>query len=267
MGRPLKIQKYSLATGSTATAYGTPVPIDQAYPPFSELEVPVPPIGASVSVPWTGVVGGEPNPGTSAMYPIVLVTVNIELPDGTGAGAHTGYIIRQKGARKYLVVDYTTVNATAMVVGGMYQILSVGTTNFSTCGANPTYQVGDIFTATSVPTGTGTVNLVGICVLSDTPTPTVGNMSIGMLEPGSTLQYVSKLTNKFAYDFTGGETGGNADTGNVWDYEQVQNNVRYAANFFADDGYEVKSGTSGAANTPTQQNQLGMALIDNDTTP
>jgi hypothetical protein len=266
MGRPLKIQKYSLATGSTASAYGTPVPVDQAYPPFNALEDSTPPIGSTNSVPWAGVVGGEPNPGTSTTYPITQVTVNIALPDGTGAGDDVGYIIRQKGARKYLVAGSTTVNATALVVGAMYQIATVGDTNFTLCGANPTFQVGDIFTATAVGTGTGTVVLVGICVLSDSATPAPGNMSIGITEVnGST--YASKLTNKYVYDFSGGETGGNANTGDVWDYEQVQNNIRYAANFFADDGYEVKSGTTGQPNTATQQNQLGMALVDNDTTP
>jgi hypothetical protein len=269
MGRPLKIQKYSLGSGdagsSTVNGNGIPVPIDQAYPPFSELVDPSLPVGATNPTPWLGVVGGLPNAGTSTTYPVVSVTVNIELPNGTNTGAVAGAIIRQKGARKYMVADLTPIVATSFVVGATYKIVSLGTTYWHLIGAAPTYAVGDVFTCTSVGTGTGTAYVIGTCVLDDSATPAPGNMSIGFVVNGGAVEYISKLTNKYLFDFTGGETGGNSNTGDVWDWEQVQENIRYDANFFADDGYEIKSGTSGQANTATQQNQLTLGLVNNIT--
>jgi len=266
MGRPLKIQKTSPGSGdqssSTVAAYGVPVGVDLALPPFSDLEVPVTPIGSAITPPWLGVVGGIPNANTSAMYPVVAVTVNIVLANGTNTGPVAGAIIRQKGSRKYMVADLTPIAPSAMIVGGSYMIDTPGNTNWSVSGASINYAQYDVFTATAPGTGTGTAYIVGTCVLDDTPTPTPGNMSIGFLDSTSTMQYISKLTNRFLFDFTGGEVGGNANTGDVWDQQQVQQNIRYDANFFTDSGYEVKSGTSGAANTATQQNQLTMGQVD-----
>jgi len=261
MGRPLKIQKWSLGTGDTTTT-GGPVPIDAAYPPFSELTDPAEPVGSTSDTPWLGVVGGLPNPGTSPTFPVVLVTVNIQLPNGTSTGATEGAIIRQKGSRKYFVASLTPVVATSFVVGASYKIVSLGTTLWTEIGAASTYAVGDVFTATQVGTGTGTAYVLGTCVLDDSATPTAGNMSIGFQSGNSTIHYISKLTNKFLFDFSGGETGGNSNTGDVWDWQQVQNNLRYDANFFSETGYEIKSGTSGQANTATQQNRLTLGQVN-----
>jgi len=49
----------------------------------------------------------------------------------------------------------------------------------------------------------------------------------------------------------------------VWSADQVVNNVRYATNFFSDEGYEVKSGTTGAANEAGQQNRVDLAIVQN----
>jgi hypothetical protein len=78
----------------------------------------------------------------------------------------------------------------------------------------------------------------------------------------STEQAISKLTNKFLSDFTGGETGGDANTGDVWNPSLVAQNVRFDANFFSDEGYEIKSGTTGGVNTAGQQNQLSLAQVE-----
>lgn len=50
-----------------------------------------------------------------------------------------------------------TITAGDFVVGNSYQILTVGTTDFTTIGAD-TNTVGDAFVATGVGSGTGTVN-------------------------------------------------------------------------------------------------------------
>lgn len=256
MGRPLKIAKNSPMSGIfyDNTAQGTTaksVLVDIAYPPFAEptsmdtatVVVPQP---ATTPVPYTGVVGGAPilsAPSTS--YPVVSCQVNIALPDGSGAGVATGRIIRQKGAHKFLVVDTTTVNDEDMVAGASYMILSLGGTNWQQMGAPAGAIAGTIFTctATVATASTGTALLVGTCVLTDSNTPTVGNMSIAMAVGGdSTEVYISKLTNKFAQDFNGGATGGSANTGNAWNANQVVNDIEYAANFFTDESTFAKSG-------------------------
>jgi len=36
-------------------------------------------------------------------------------------------------------------------------------------------------------------------------------------------------------------------------------------NFFSDEGFEIKSGTTGAANVTGQQNQVSLAIVENFT--
>ena len=267
MGRPLKIQKYSAmsgifydnnAQGTTAQA----VAIDQAYPPFAaptSLDTPtvVLPQPATTPVPYTGVVGGLRGGAVSATYPVVECQVNILLASGSGAGVHNGAIIRQKGVRKFMVVDYTTVQDEALRPGNSYMIASLGTTNWQALGAPAGATVGTIFTCSVSGAGlttTGNAYLVGTCVLSNTGSPTAGNMSITMAIGGdSTAVYISKLTNRFVQDFNGGETGGNANTGDVWAESQVVNNIDYAANFFTDESTFAKSGAEVPTWVGTQQ--------------
>ena len=250
MGRPLKIQKYSTGSGNAGAA----VAVDQAYPPFtspSSMDIPtvVLPTPTTTSL-WMGVVGGQRGGAVSATYPVVEVQVNIALPSGSGAGAHNGVIIRQKGSHKFLVADLNAaITAGSFVVGAAYLINSFGTTtNWQAAGAPPTAQAGDIFTATSAGGGNGNAYLVGQCVLKKQAigSLTVGNMSITMSIGDSAATYISKLTNKFAQDFNGGETGGNDNTGNVWNPAQVINDIAYAANFFEDGELFAKSGADTA---------------------
>ena len=250
MGRPLKIQKQSTGSGNGGAA----VAVDQAYPPFtspSSMDIPtvVLPTPTTTSL-WMGVVGGQRGGAVSATYPVVEVQVNIALPGGSGAGAHNGVIIRQKGSHKFLVADLNAaITAGSFVIGAAYLINSFGTTtNWQAAGAPPTAQAGDIFTATSAGGGNGNAYLVGQCVLKKQAigSLTVGNMSITMSIGDSAATYISKLTNKFAQDFNGGETGGNANTGNVWNPAQVVNDIAYAANFFEDGELFAKSGADTA---------------------
>jgi hypothetical protein len=273
MGRPLKIQKYSPGSGDT-TRNGVGVTIDAGYPPFNaptSMDVPtvvgVPP----TNPPWLGVVGGDYTLSQpSAAYPVIECQVNIALPNGSGAGVHNGRIIRQKGARKFLVADGTTVNDEDMVVGATYQILSLGGTNWQQMGAPAGAIAGTMFTctATVASASTGTGLLVGQCVLSSNLTPTAGNMNITYTTGDSTATAISKITNRFLQNFSGGETGGNANTGNVWDASKVVNNTVYDANFFTDEGTITKSGADVATWAGTQQNSnstLNLAIVENFT--
>jgi hypothetical protein len=264
MGRPLKIQKYNVATST---------PIDQGYTPFAAptamdtntVVLPQPPTSP---FPFSGVVGGIDSAGVSATYPIVSVTVNIV---NSFSGAATGAIIRQKGARKYLVATNVPIDPANAVVGVALQIAAVGDTDWQAMGAPYGAAIGTLFTPTAASAGgsTGTAFEVGQCVLAAAATPTAGNMNIAMaVADDSTNVFISKLTNKFVQDFNGGGAGGVANTGEVWDYAATVDNIDYAANFFTDSSTFAKSGAEVSTWAGTQQNSngtLGLAQVDSTT--
>ena len=231
MGRPLKIKK------STTSDIG--------FNPFSALTNPIYPSTPTTfdGTEYLGVVGGANAGVASAAFPVVKCRARIV---GTEADA---YIITQKGTTKYQVATVTAVNDEDMVVGRAYRILSVGTTNWAACGASDSNAaVGDVFTATAAGSGTGTVQNVGTCVLANQAdgTLSLGNMNITFSTGDSTAQLISKLTNKFALDYSVPP-------------------VRYLTNFFSDEGFEIKSGTTGAANVTGQQNRVSLAIVENFT--
>lgn len=243
MGRPLKIKKVIETGGSTG--------VDIGFNAFNQLTNPVLPTGGAINTgEFMGVVGGvQPPTVATATYPVVKVSVNIALPDGSGQGQNDGYIIRQKGAHKYLVASAGAVNDEEMVVGASYRITSLDTTNWQQMGAPVGAVVGTIFTCTALCADpqNGTGNLVGQCVLTSDLTPSAaGTMSISYFQGDSTETAVSKLTNKFLQNFAGGATGGNANTGDVWAAADTVDNVAYAANFFSDEGTVAKSGAQTA---------------------
>ena len=271
MGRPLKIQKYGPAQGIVYGNNGavnqpaSAVAVDQAYPPFAaptsmDTATVVLPQPETTPLPFTGVVGGNRGGAVSATYPVVKVTVNIALPNGTGQGSTTGVILRQKGSHKFLVMSSgTTVQDEGIVAGASYYIATTGSTNWTLFGAPAGYGVGTIFTATAngSNSGNGTAYLVGQCVLKNQASPSAGNMNIVITVGDSTGVRVSKLTNKFVQDFFGGATGGNANTGDVWNASQVTNDIEYAANFFVDGEQFDKSGADTATWAGTNQNSNG----------
>ena len=247
MGRPLKIQKISTGSGNS----GASVSVDLAYPNFGSLTAPVfnSPVQTLNNNQYLGVVGGAaPTDTPTTTNPRIDVTVNIAAPDGSGLGVAQGYIIRQKGAHKYLVGDVTGVTGGAFVVGQAYQIVTTGTTDYEAAGAGANFGVGTIFTATTVGDGNGTANSVGVCVLDNDVTPAAGLMAITYTQTDSTATPLSKLTNKFLLDWTGGST---------YEANQVINDVRIVANFFTDEGTVIKSGTA--------QTTITLAIVDNVT--
>jgi len=264
MGRPLKIQKYNVASST---------PIDQGYTPFAAptamdtntVVLPQPPTSP---LPFTGVVGGIDSAGVSATYPIVAVTVNIA---NSFSGAAAGAIVRQKGARKFLVATTAAIDPANAVVGVALQIAAVGDTDWQAMGAPVGAAIGTLFTPTAASAGgsTGTAFEVGQCVLAAAGTPTAGNMNIAMaVADDSTNVYISKLTNKFVQDFNGGGDGGVANTGDVWAYTATVDNIDYASNFFSDSSTFDKSGAEVDTWAATQQNSdgtLNLAQVDSTT--
>ena len=259
MGRPLKIQKTSTGSGNGGASVG----VDLGFPNFGSLTAPVVNTADTLNTTqYLGVVGGAaPTDAPSATNPRVDVTVDIAAPDGSSIGVAPGYIIRQKGSHKYLVGDTTGVTDGSFVVGQAYQVTALGTTNWQSIGAEADIGVGGIFTATGANGGgNGTANSVGVCVLMDGSPSAAGFMSITFTIGDSTATSISKLTNKFLLDWTGGSN---------YTATSVIADKRYATNFFTDEGTVIKSGTTGAVNTGTvsagQQNLLDLAIVDNVT--
>ena len=265
MGRPLKIQKYSTNTGINSP--GAAVPIDQGFPNFGSLTDPVynSPVQTLNADQFLGVVGGASSTATSTTFPRIKVIVNIALAAGGGQGVNTtGYIIRQKGNHKYLVASSTSVADEDIVVGNAYRITSVGTTDWSLFGANATYGVGDIFTATAngSNSGNGTCNLVGVCILDNDATPAAGYMAIGYESADSAVAYASNLTNKWVRDWIGTTNGySDANLGEV-DYSSE---AFYVTNFFTDEGTVTWSGAEIINGAYAQNGTIPLAVIDNVT--
>lgn len=253
MGRPLKIKKI-IETGYNSSTGANPG-VDIGYPNFGSLTAAVVNSADTLNdAEFLGVVGGS-NTVDSAAYPTVKCRVFI-----TGLAEEDGYIIRQKGAHKYLVGGTTA--RTALISGIAYRITVVGDTDWNSYGVVGTAAVGTIFTATATlgNTGTGRVNAVGVCVLANlTDTNlTAGLMNITYTLDDSTAVTVSKLTNKFVRDWA---NFANEDGTSLSSYASGGNNagvVDYTgegvdiANFFTDEGTVLKSGAEDATNGAAQ---------------
>jgi hypothetical protein len=256
MGRPLKIQKI-ISSGNPG--------VDNGFNALSSLTNPVPPSAVSdwtSATDYLGVVGGaQPPTVANATYPIVKCEINIT---NSSSGQTPGQIIRQKGAHKFMVATTTPIDPANAVVGVALRIAVVGDTEWASMGAPAGYGIGTIFTpvAASGPGTSGTAQEVGTCVLTSDLTPTAGNMSISYFSNDSTETAISKLTNKFLQNFAGGEVGGAANTGDVWNPTQVVNDVEFAANFFSDEGTTAKSGAEVATWGTNGSEQLATGALD-----
>jgi hypothetical protein len=268
MARALKIQKYGTAQGITINSNGTvnqpaaAVAIDQGYPNFGSLTDPVynEPVQTLSPADFLGVVGGLSTAATSATYPIILPQVNISLSDGSSTGAGNGRLIRQKGAHKFLVAYVASATADeSFIVGQAYSVAVVGTTDWAAVGAGTNVAVGDIFTATAVGSGSGTAYPVGICVLSNTGTPTAGNMSIEYSVGDSSAVYASYITNKWVRDWNG-MTYQNYSNSNAGTNIQSGENF-YPVNFFTDEGTVTWSGAEVINGANAQNGSLQLAQV------
>jgi len=250
MGRALKIQKTNIGSGTSVsgsnpvvTAYNQNVLTGAGYPNFGSLTAPVVNSADTLSATeFLGVVGGSPATSTaSSTFPEVAAVVNILLADGTNTTAGAGRLIRQKGAHKFLVAYTAAATADeSLITGQAYQIASVGTTNWASIGAGVDFALGDVFTATGVGSGSGTAFPVGVCVLSNTATPTAGNMSIQYSVGDSAAVFASCLTNKWIRDWTG-MTYGTYSNNNAGENIYSGQNF-YVTNFFTDEGTVTWSG-------------------------
>jgi len=275
MGRALKIQKNNVGSGSTVTGsnpevttYNQTILTDAGFPNFGSLTSPATPYNSADTLnsdQFLGVVGGSPTTSTaSATFPEVLAAVNITLADGTSTTAGAGRLIRQKGAHKFLVAYTATATADeSFIVGQAYQISTLGTTDWQACGAGADAAVGDIFTAVAVGSGTGEGYPVGVCVLSNTGTPTAGNMSIQYSVGDSAAVYASYITNKWIRDWNG-MTYGNYSSSNLGENIYSSENF-YVTNFFTDEGTVTWSGAEIINGVEAANGSLQLAQVVNVT--
>jgi len=143
-----------------------------------------------------GVVGGN----TSLTGAQIKTRVKI----GSNAEAD-GYIIRQKGAKKFLVTDATSVSAGSFVTDQEYMILAVGNTDFQAIGADASFAAGTVFTAQGAGSGTGTAVRVGTCTLSNLADSslTADTMTVTVIETDSGEIRLARISNKWGVGFDG----------------------------------------------------------------
>ena len=242
MGRPLKIQKYS--TNSGVGSPGAAVGIDIGFPNFGSLTDPEYNTNPETlsAADYLGVVGGLRTTATSATNPVIKCIVNIA---NSYTGVDDGVILRQKGSHKFLVATNTAIDPANALTGVSVRIATLGDTNWNAMGAPVGAAVGTIFLVTAAAGAgtTGTCQEVGVCVLDNDATPAAGLMAIGFSVGDSTITYISKLTNKWLLDWTGG---------NGYTQSDITGDVRYVSNFFTDEGTVIKSGTANTTVIPGQ---------------
>jgi len=274
MGRALKIQKTGTNNGITYGTYPTvyqpalSTNVDVGFPNFGSLTDPEynTPVQTLNDTQFLGVVGGAPVLSSpSATFPEISPQVNIALPSGSGQGATTGRIIRQKGSHKFLVSSNTTVNDEDMVVGASYMIITLDTTNWQQMGAPAGAIAGTIFTCTALCASpqNGTGVLVGQCTLSNTATPAAGFMSISYSVGDSSAVYASYITNKWVRDWNG-MTYQNYSNSNFGPNIQSNENY-YVTNFFTDEGNVTVSGGEMSGTTSVDNPTIQLAQITNIT--
>jgi hypothetical protein len=130
-----------------------------------------------------------------------------------------------------LVGSVDATDAANIVAQSSYRIVSVGTTSFTSIGAPATATVGDIFTANQAGTGTGTVNLVGQCLLANEANIanlTANTMHILFSFDGDEANTapVARLDNRFVYNYNASNTA----------------NTMFSSNFFTTGNTMPKSG-------------------------
>ena len=138
-------------------------------------------------------------------------TANITAGSFTFADVDNGYIIRQKGKKKFLVARTQTIQDEGIALGGTYMITDASNTDWFALGAGTNAANGKIFTATASGNGlttNGTVYPVGTCVLVDGGTLGLNEMRIDIDNDG-TITNAMSITNRWTRDFdnSNNETG------------------------------------------------------------
>jgi hypothetical protein len=170
------------------------------------------PDGSATATPtgegFFGVVGG--NISTSD-YDFPVTTTRIFPAGGSISTEGDGFIVRQKGASKYLVsrLDSTAIDPANAVVGSIVRIVSVGDTDWNAMGmpGDGYVSAGAIFTveAASAAGSSGTVAECGTCTLADVNDASLssGDMTVSYTDVGSSAVRLKRFSNKHGIPFSG----------------------------------------------------------------
>jgi hypothetical protein len=189
MGRPLKIKISDTQDAGFNNPSGDPTST-----PANEL--------------FYGVVGG--NISTSD-YTFPVTTTRIRPGGGSITAEGDGFIVRQKGASKYLVsrLDASAIDPANAVVGSIVRIVSVGDTDWNAMGmpGDGFVSNGAIFTveAASAAGSSGTIAECGTCTLADVNDASlaVGDMTVSYTDVGSSAVRLKRFSNKHGITFGG----------------------------------------------------------------
>ena len=189
MGRPLKIKISDTQDAGFNNPSGDPTST-----PANEL--------------FYGVVGG--NTSTSD-YTFPVTTTRIFPAGGSISTEGDGFIVRQKGASKYLVsrLDASAIDPANAVVGSIVRIVSVGDTDWNAMGmpGDGYVSAGAIFTveAASAAGSSGTVAECGTCTLADVNDASLssGDMTVSYTDVGSSAVRLKRFSNKHGIPFSG----------------------------------------------------------------
>jgi len=118
-----------------------------------------------------------------------------------------GYILRQKGKKKFLVANATSIQDEDIVANNIYVITSVSNTDWTYFGVTNA-AVGRVFTAPRDGTGlttNGVVNRVGVCTLANTANSSLAanTMTVTCTFANAATFRAATLTNHFVTSFAG----------------------------------------------------------------
>ena len=187
MGRPLKIK----ISETVDAGYNNPGDDVANRTPSGEL--------------FFGVVGGNISTSSNT-FPVT--TTRVRPTGGSITAEGEGFILRQKGASKFLVsrLDASAIDPANAVVGGTVRVVAVGDTDWASMGAGKgTIAVGHIFTveAASAAGSSGTVAECGICTLANEADGALstGSMTVTYGDVGSSLVRLKRFSNKHGISF------------------------------------------------------------------
>lgn len=154
---------------------------------------------------------------TLTLNAVSTASVTLSVWTSSTPASNNGYIVRQKGKRKFLVIAKTLIQDEFIAQGGSYMIVSVSNTDWAALGAGSDAAAGKIFTAIKDGTGlttNGTVYAVGVCVLSNVAdgSLTRNQMNLNLNKASGPDVFASSVSDHFAIDFTDNGTDENAGT-------------------------------------------------------
>jgi len=190
MGRPLKIK----ISDTQDAGFNNPGDDVANRTPTGEL--------------FYGIVGG--NISTSD-YTFPVTTTRVFPSGGSITTEAEGFIVRQKGASKYLVsrLDASAIDPANAVVGTIVRIVSVGDTDWNAMGMSGDGFVtnGAIFTveAASAAGSSGTIAECGTCSLVNVNDAALsaGDMTVTFTAADSSAVRLKRFSNRHGIPFTG----------------------------------------------------------------